>query len=162
MRARVKLPEAEGDPFETVLGYHLRRLSVAVMADLTAALGPLGLKPAEASILYLIKARAGLTQSEIGKILGIQRANMAPLVAGLMRSGLLERRSVDGRSQALRLTAAGEKLRAAAWAANAAHEERMFGALSGPARDKLIAQLRELWLSTPPPAVPKTAPEGGD
>jgi DNA-binding MarR family transcriptional regulator len=133
------------DPFENFLGYHLRRLSVAVMSDLTAALAPLGLKPAEASILYLLKSQPGLTQSEIGKLLGIQRANMAPLIAGLMRRGLVERRSVDGRSQALKLTPAGEKLRAAAWAANAAHESRIFAPLTAPARENLITQLRTLW-----------------
>jgi len=139
------MPAPPPDPFKTFLGYHLRRLSVAVMSDLTATLAPLGLKPAEASILYVLKSHPGLTQSEIGKFLGIQRANMAPLIAGLMQRGLLERRSVDGRSQALKLTPTGEKTRAAAWAANAAHEARMFAPLSPPARQKLITQLRTLW-----------------
>jgi DNA-binding MarR family transcriptional regulator len=133
------------DPFEGLLGYHLRRLSVQVMADFTEALAPLGLKPAEASVLYAVGAGAGLTQSDIGKTLGIQRANMAPLIAGLMRRGLVERDRVDGRSQALRLSAAGQAARAAAWEANQAHEERMFGTLRGADRVRLAAQLRFLW-----------------
>jgi DNA-binding MarR family transcriptional regulator len=133
------------NPFEHLLGYHLRRLSMLVMADFTEALAPLDLKPAEASILYIIHARAGLTQSEIGKMLGIQRANMAPLIAGLMHRGLVQRQKVDGRSQALTLTAAGETARLAAIAANAAHEDRMFGTLKPADREKLIKQLRTLW-----------------
>lgn len=133
------------DPFEGLLGYHLRRLSVLVMADFTEALAPLGLKPAEASVLYAVGAAAGLTQSDIGKVLGIQRANMAPLIAGLMQRGLVERDRVDGRSQALRLSAAGEAVRAAAWAANQTHEARMFGTLGEAARARMAAQLRGLW-----------------
>jgi hypothetical protein len=72
------LDERAIDPFGCLLGYHLRRLSVLVMADFTAALAPLGLKPAEASVLYAVAAAPGLTQSDVGKTLGIQRANMAP------------------------------------------------------------------------------------
>ncbi len=133
------------DPFAGLLGYHLRRLSVLVMADFTEALAPLGLKPAEASVLYAVGGTAGLTQSEVGKMLGIQRANMAPLIAGLMQRGLVERDRVDGRSQALRLSAAGEAARAAAWAANLAHEDRIFGSLGKAARARMAAQLRALW-----------------
>jgi len=91
--------EVAGDPFAGLLGYHLRRLSVLVMADFTEALAPLGLKPAEASVLYAIRAGTGMTQSDVGKMLGIQRANMAPLIAGLMQRGLVERDRVDGRSR---------------------------------------------------------------
>jgi DNA-binding MarR family transcriptional regulator len=139
-------PESVGaDPFAGLLGYHLRRLSVLVMADFTEALAPLGLKPAEASVLYAVGGGTGLTQSDIGKMLGIQRANMAPLIAGLMRRGLVARDRVDGRSQALRLSAAGQAARAAAWAANLAHEDRMFGTLAPEARVLLAAQLRALW-----------------
>jgi len=139
------ITDTESDPFVGLLGYHLRRLSVVVMADFAAALAPLDLKPAEASVLYVVHAEAGPTQSDLGRILGIQRANMAPLIAGLMKRGLLERDRVDGRSQALRLTAAGEAVRAAAWAANQAHEERMFGTMSKTTRTRLAAQLRILW-----------------
>lgn len=133
------------DPFEGLLGYHLRRLSLLVMADFTEALAPLDLKPAEASVLYVVGAAAGLTQSDIGKMLGIKRANMAPLIAGLMRRGLVARVRVDGRSQALRLSEAGQAARAAAWAANLAHEARMFGGLDSTERARMAAQLRDLW-----------------
>jgi len=145
MKALPATDEIEIDPFDGLLGYHLRRLSVLVMADFTEALAPLRLKPAEASVLYTVAASSGLTQSDVGKILGIQRANMAPLIAGLMQRGLVERDKVDGRSQALRLTASGEDAHAAAWAANQIHEERMFGTLTKPARARMAAQLKDLW-----------------
>jgi DNA-binding MarR family transcriptional regulator len=139
-------------PFETLLGYHLRRLSVLVMADFTEALAPLGLKPAEASILYAVGAAVGLTQSEVGKILGIQRANMVPLIAGLIERGLVERDRVDGRSQSLRLSRKGEAARAAAWAVNQDHETRMFGNLNKAARTHLASQLSTLWQTMSLPA----------
>jgi len=136
----------QADPFEGLLGHHLRRLSLLVMADFTEALAPLNLKPAEASVLYAVGATTGLTQSDIGKMLGIQRANMAPLIAGLIKRGLIERDRVDGRSHALRLSQTGQIARAAAWAANQAHEDRIFGPLSPQARSQMAAQLRGLWL----------------
>jgi DNA-binding MarR family transcriptional regulator len=144
MEVALALKDSTRNPCDGLLGYHLRRLSVLVMADFTEALAPLGLKPAEASLLYVVGAQAGLTQSDIGKVLGIQRANMAPLIAGLMQRGLVERDRVDGRSQALRLSPAGEAARAAAWEVNRVHEARMFGTLSEAARGKMAAQLRGL------------------
>jgi DNA-binding MarR family transcriptional regulator len=133
------------DPFDELLGYHLRRLSVLVMADLAATLAPFGLKPAEASVLFMIGQGGVKTQSDIGRALGIQRANMAPLIAGLIKRGLLVRERVDGRSQALTLSAAGFEICQKAWAATKAHEDRMFGTLSDPEREALLARVRGLW-----------------
>jgi DNA-binding MarR family transcriptional regulator len=133
------------DPFEGLLGYHLRRLSVIAMADLAAALAPLDLKPTEASMLFVIDASPGISQSEVGRILGVKRANMAPLVASLMRRGLIEREPVDGRLQALRLSCEGESMRAKARACVETHEERVFGSLSKDVRNQMIAVLASLW-----------------
>lgn len=141
----LKTPAPIIDPFEKMLGYHLRRASVAVMSDITRALGPLRLKPADASVLFLIASNAGLTQSEVGRALGILRANMAPLTAALVRKGLVIRKRVDGRSQALRLSAAGESVCRAAWEATLAHEETMFGAIPKAARRRCIEDLRAVW-----------------
>src|ERR1700685_109043 len=123
MNGTTKLLPRESDVFGQLLGYHLRRLSVMVMADLTKSLSPLGLKPADASILFVIAAKPGITQSDIGKVLGILRANMAPLIAGLVTQGLIEREPVDGRSQALRLSAAGQSLCRQAQSATRSHEK---------------------------------------
>jgi len=138
-------PEPHTDPFASLLGYHLRRASVAVMADLTASLAPLELTPAEASVLFAIGAGSGVTQAEIGRILGIARANMAPLMARFLALGLVEREAVDGRSQALTLTRAGRDLHDRARAAAAAHEDRMFGGFSAAERAAILAKLRALW-----------------
>jgi DNA-binding MarR family transcriptional regulator len=139
------LVEPESSLFDKLLGYHLRRLSVVVMTDLTQALSPLDLKPADASVLFTIAANPGITQSEVGKSLGILRANMAPLIAALLKRDLIEREPVDGRSQALTLSSAGQRICSQAKLVTEEHENRLFGKLSLSARSRLIAQLRELW-----------------
>ena len=133
------------DPFDDLLGYHLRRLSVKVMADLSGALKPLNLNPADASILFVIGANPGMTQSDVGKALGILRANMAPLIGALTQRGFIERETIDGRSQALKLTSAGALICRQAKAAARSHEARLFGSLSQTSRHRLIKQIRALW-----------------
>ena len=144
-KAVIDSVEPEASPFDSLLGYHLRRLSVVVMTDLTQALSPLDLKPADASVLFVIAANPGITQSEVGKDLGILRANMAPLIGALLKRDLIERQPVDGRSQALKLSSAGKNLCARARLVTKEHENRLFGRLSASAKNRLIAQLRELW-----------------
>jgi DNA-binding MarR family transcriptional regulator len=133
------------DPFAELVGYHLRRLSQLVMADLAERLETLELRPTEASVLFVIAGTPGVTQSDIGRMLGIKRANMAPMVAALEARGLISRSAVDGRSQALRLTAEGEAVRARAWNASLDNERRSFASLSDAERAGLIGKLRDLW-----------------
>jgi DNA-binding MarR family transcriptional regulator len=133
------------NPFDQLLGYHVRRLSVLVMADLSARLAPLGLKPADASVLFAIAAHGPITQSDLGKMLGIQRANMAPLIAALDRRGLIQRDAVDGRSQALSLTADGVAMHGQTWALTQAHEAELFSILDETDRALMIGRLRGLW-----------------
>jgi DNA-binding MarR family transcriptional regulator len=95
------------DPLALRLGYQLRRVSVLMMSDLVAALASTGLRPAEITILLFIGANSGCRQGEIGEALGIKPANMVPLIARLVDSGLATRARADGRSHALSLTAKG-------------------------------------------------------
>jgi DNA-binding MarR family transcriptional regulator len=141
MTAPPRLP----DPFDELLGYHLRRLSQLVMADLAERMDALGLRPTDASVLFVIAGTPGATQSDIGRMLGIKRANMAPLIAGLEARGLVSRSAVDGRSQALRLTPDGEVMRIQARAAVVANERRSFGALPDGERHGLVETVRSMW-----------------
>ena len=138
-------PPADEKLPDSLLGYHIRRLSVVVMSDLTGALAPLDLKPAEASILLMIASQPRATQSEVGRGLGILRANMTPMIAKLTKRGLIGREPVDGRSQALHLSAAGRNLARSAGKVIRDHEQRLFGRVSPAAQQRLIAQLREIW-----------------
>ncbi|MEH3106981.1 MAG: MarR family transcriptional regulator [Sphingomonas fennica] len=135
------LPHAVTDPLSGLLGYQLRRASVVMMADLAEVLAPLGLRPSESTTLLTIGANPTITQSELGRHLGIKRANMTPLTASLVARGLIDRTPVDGRSHGLRLTAAGAALAEEARAAIGAHEQRFRAALGGTAQAPLIAAL---------------------
>lgn len=104
---RKKEPGALVDPLTGRLGYQLRRLSMAMMAEVGAGLRPLRLRPAEASILLLVGANPGCRPGEVGEALGIKRANMVPVVAALVKRGLVARSRADGRSHALALSPAG-------------------------------------------------------
>ena len=133
------------DPFASVLGYQLRRLSLVAMSDLADALHPLGLRPAEASVLQTIDTNPGITQSEVGRMLAIKRANMAPLIAGLEARGLIGREPMNGRSQALNSTSEGKALAAAAFKQTEGNEARCFPALTADERVHLAERLRRMW-----------------
>lgn len=96
------------NPFDTHLGYLLRRASNAIIGELAQRLDAIGLKVSEASILLLIEHNPRITQSDLGRMLGIKRANMVPLAAGLESRGLVTRQPVNGRSHGLNLTETGK------------------------------------------------------
>lgn len=97
------------DPISQRLGYLLRRASSAMMTDLGSSLAKMGLRPVEATLLITIAANPGCIQSDLGKLLGIKRANMVPLIAALLKRGLIAKVPADGRSHALSLTPLGEE-----------------------------------------------------
>jgi DNA-binding MarR family transcriptional regulator len=97
-------------PLDNLLGYRLRRASMAMMADLLAALTPLGLSAGEASFLVVVGANPGCRQSDVGRTLDIKRANMTPLVARMKARGLVTDAPIDGRSRSLTLTDDGNAL----------------------------------------------------
>ncbi len=97
-------------PLDALLGYRLRRASMVMMADLLTALQPLGLSAGEASLLFVIGANPGCTQSEVGRTLDIKRANMTPLVGRMKARGLIADTPIDGRSRGLTLTPQGRAL----------------------------------------------------
>jgi DNA-binding MarR family transcriptional regulator len=139
-----KTAAAPVNPLEMHLGYRLRRASSTAMGDLARRLAQLDLKPTEASVLVLVDANPRISQSRIGQMLGIQRANMAPLVAGLTARGLILREAIDGKSQGLRLTEPGRALTARVLAQMEANEAAFFGGLTGPQRNALQAGLEGL------------------
>ena len=98
-----------------------------------------------AGLILLIGERAGLTQSEAGRILGIKRANMVPLTAKLEARGLLERLQLTGRSQELVLTAIGKRMLAKVRASITAHETETMARVPEDLRAHVIPILTALW-----------------
>lgn len=134
-------PKELHDPIASRLGYLLRRASATMMADLGEALGAVGLRPVEGTILILVGANPGCIQSELGRALGIKRANMVPLIAGLTAQNYLEKSPVDGRSFALSLTPRGEEARARVDSIMDAHEAGFARLLADVDQQQLRAAL---------------------
>lgn len=115
------------DPLDDLLGYQMRRASLASFSDLTIAFEQLELRPTEAIIIRFVQANPGCNQAEIGRALGVQRTNMVPLVAGLVDGGMIAREVADGRTNALHLTADGAALHERIAQATADNEQKYYG-----------------------------------
>ena len=98
------------NPLESKLGYQIRRASVINMHRLNNALLPYSVNTSEASVLLLIRSNPGIKQSEIGKELSIQRANMTPIINNLSKRDIILKEKLDGRSYGLYLSESGALL----------------------------------------------------
>ena len=133
------------DPLVRLCGYLLQRAASSALAELNLRLAPLGLRHAGVALLMLIEARPGITQSQAGRTLDIQRANMVPFVARLEGLGVIRRRQVDGRSQALELTSRGRMLLARARRVVAVHEAELLERVPEKLRPMVMPVLTALW-----------------
>ena len=130
------------DPLAAMLGFQLRRASVAVMLALAEELGALGLNPGEASLLLFIGANEGVTQSDVGRAMRAQPANLQPLVHKLWQAGALERMPGKGRAIALSLSAEGRALCEKVSQAFARNEARITRRVPVDKRAEMIELLR--------------------
>lgn len=136
------------DPLADLLGYQLRRASQTLMAGLTRDLSELALSVVEVSVLLVVKAHPGITQSEIGRLLDIRRANMVPLAAKLFARRLIVKESAGGRAILLTLSAPGEEAVRAARRVIARHEARILPDLGDRERRQLASWLATIWTAS--------------
>jgi len=131
------------DPLPKFPGYALRRAANATAAELSARLAATGLRQSDVSVLMLIEANPGTTASALGRQLGIERANMVPLLKRL--EGLVERAPIDRKSQGLALSAAGRARLGAARAVVEAFEAELIARVPAEHRGHLLPALEALW-----------------
>lgn len=127
------------------LGYFLRRLQVWVFQDFIATLSSANLRPAQYSVLLVIAANPGQSQSAIGRTLNIERARLARMLHELEAHGWISRRpsGKDARSYALALTAEGKKALAKIVSLAQEHEAHVSEFVGEDRRLKLIELLRQ-------------------
>ena len=133
------------DPLTRYPGYVLRRASAAALTTLNERLAPLQLRHADVALLMLIEATPGISQSQAGRILEIQRANMVPFIARLEKKALIERQQIDGRSRALQLTPSGQFTLAQARRLVDAYEMELLSQVPEPLRVHVLPILIALW-----------------
>lgn len=139
--------EVRSPLLENLVGYGLRRATNTVTADFMATLGDLGMRPVLFAMLVVVRENPGINQTSLGRSLGIQRANLVPLVNELAGRALVERRTQprDKRAFALYLTGDGETLLEDAERRVEAHEHRILADLSPAERNTLrdlLARIR--------------------
>lgn len=112
MRTRLNAVDAGLNlgPLESSLGFLFRMGQLEVFGMFYDALGRLGLKPGEFSVLWVVHLNPGVRQGTVAETLRIKPAHMTKLVRSFEEGGMLERfvPENDRRGIELRLTAKGE------------------------------------------------------
>lgn len=132
---------------DSLVGYWLRRASNVMAADFSRTVQEAGgLRSVQVSILAIVGSNPGIGQTQLGRVLNIQRANMVPLLSGLIDSGVIRRKASrdDKRAFELYLTEAGQAKLEEAKALILAHEKRLLSVLSTGERRALIEFLAKI------------------
>lgn len=127
------------------LGYFLRRIQVWVFQDFLRQLARLDVRPAQYSVLAVIEANPGLSQSDLADFLGIERARLVRMLDRLEKRGLARRKPSphDRRSHALFLTRGGQKTLKRIKSLAAQHEANLTERLGAENRRAMIELLRD-------------------
>ncbi len=129
-----------------LIGYTVKRVSAAMMADAARVLDPHGLRVTTFSALAVICDAPDITQSALAQALAMERSNIVVIIDKLEEAGLIARHRMDGdrRAYALRATLKGLRRRDAALAALMVNEEGQLAALTATERVQLSALLRRI------------------
>ena len=97
---------------DQLLGYALRRAQVRIFMAFHEATRGLDITPPRFTALVIIGSNPGISQSDLGKVLGIARSGAMLMTDWFGERGLAERRRRPGdeRAWGLHLTAKGEEL----------------------------------------------------
>ena len=142
-------PVQLGD-LERHLGYFIRRAQVWVFQDFIRTLKTLDISPAQYSVLLVIAANLGLSQSALAATLGIQRARLVRVLDRLETRGLTRRlqSAADGRTHALRLTPKGQATLRRARELCELHEARLIDRLGADSYKMLRDILRDFHVAS--------------
>jgi DNA-binding MarR family transcriptional regulator len=130
----------------SLVGYHLRRAHVVVFQDFAREMVGLDITPGQVGVLQVIAANPGLSQTALGRAIGIDRSTVVAVIDRLEGRGLVVRAAspTDRRSHALRLSPDGERTVAEIERRVRVHEKRITRALSGAEREQLIQLLKKI------------------
>ena len=126
---------------------HLMHRVLQLALDIYAEeAGPDGLTQRQFAVLEAASLKAGLTQTELVRMTGIDRSTLADLVTRMTAKGLLERErsTLDARAKAVRLSEAGLARLEAARPRVEAADKRIMGLLPKSKRDSFLDLLCSL------------------
>jgi DNA-binding MarR family transcriptional regulator len=141
----IAAPFAPPPPLASDLCWLMARTSHALMTEMTAALEQSGISPREHSVL--VTAMTGsYTQTELARMVGLDKTTMVVTIDDLEAAGLAERRpsSTDRRARVIAVTPAGtRKVRAAEKVLDQVRED-VLAALPDDERDVFLRALGRL------------------
>lgn len=105
-------PNIDRGMLTSLLGYHLRRAQIAVFQHFAETMGGIDITPGQFGVLTVIDKNPGLSQTQLGNALGIDRSTVVAVIDRLESRGLVIRAAApsDRRSHALRLSEEGVRL----------------------------------------------------
>lgn len=133
-------------PLPDLIGYNLRRAQVAVFQSFQNAVAPHDITPGQFGVLIMIMENQGLSQSDLGTAVGIDRSTMVAVIDRLESRGLVVRAPSpnDRRSYALRLSDKGDELMRELIPRIQEHDRNMVKDLSADEITHLIDYLRRI------------------
>jgi DNA-binding MarR family transcriptional regulator len=134
-------------------------------AEQSAARPPLPvLSTSEARALIELVAARGISQGQLGTLLGLEKSTVSRLAAGLERKGWIERGRDEANQRYVRLylTPEGSRVAAVVWQAWQSRQARILSGLSGREREGLAAGLRGLIRELAAERSPGDLPPVGD
>ena len=131
---------------ERSLGYQLRMAQLRIYQLFAALMTEFEIRPAQFALLVLLFECPGITQTEAGNTLNIEKANLTGLLLELRERNLMERKGVAGdkRTYTLHLTSRGAKLTRKLIERHEEFEEALAGIVGAGKKDHLLAMLRKL------------------
>ncbi len=138
--------EMDVSDLEDLIGYNLKRAYVIVQAHFRDALGNDGLSPRVFTALSLTVKFPNITQSELARMMGIERSGLVAIVDELEDRNYLRRAAVPGdrRVQALVPTDGGRRAYADAILLVRAHEDELFADMPAENKATLLSLLRKI------------------
>ena len=130
----------------TSLIHTLHRASQVAEDRLVRELGDIDITPRQLAVLAAIDAADGLSQTDIVDGTGIDRSTMTDIVRRLVKRGLISRKRTkdDARAYAVKMTADGRRVLAAATPIRVRVEAGLLEALPVKKRAELVEVLEEL------------------
>jgi DNA-binding MarR family transcriptional regulator len=133
-------------PLATWIGFNLRMAQEATFQAFSRRSQEIGETPGRFATLMLISRNPGISQTELSHAAGRDKSSLTPVVEGLVRRGLVERRRVssDRRTYRLNLTPAGKKTLTMLIRCARQHERNVDRVIGRRDRSRFLALLKKI------------------
>lgn len=142
----VKSETFDLDLLHDLVGYHLHRVEIESYRRFTAISSSDKITPKQYSAMVLVMANRDISQADLGRILGMDRASTTTMIDKLEKSDWVMRHpsTVDRRRHALRLSDTGKRLMDRMSGRVLEHDNELTRALTPEERGSLMSLLLKI------------------